>query len=58
MLAEASKGYMRMDLHGDGALGVTVLALRDGENAELIFRHCRAQYPAGPQRVPRPTGLQ
>ena len=51
MLAEASRGYMRIDLHGDGALGVTVLALRDGENAEPIFRHCLADQPPGPERV-------
>jgi hypothetical protein len=55
MLAEATKGYMRMDLHGDGALGVTVLALRDGKNAEPIFRHCLANQPPGPQRVRRPS---
>ncbi len=50
MLAEASKGYMRIDLHGDGALGVTVLALRDGKNAKPIFRHCLADRPPAPQR--------
>jgi hypothetical protein len=53
MLVEATKGYMRIELHGDGALGVTVLALRDGKNAEPIFRHCLARQPAGPQRVRR-----
>ena len=50
MLAEASKGYMRLDLHGDGALGVTVFALRDRKNAEPIFRHCLARRPPDPQR--------
>jgi hypothetical protein len=56
MLAEASKGYMRIDLHADGALGVTVLALRDGKNAEPIFRHCLADQPPGPQRIRRHPG--
>jgi len=50
MLAEATKGYMRLDLHADGALGLTVLALRNGKNAEPIFRHCLAQQPPGPKR--------
>ena len=54
MLAESSKGYVRIDLHADGALGVTVLALRDGKNAEPIFRHCLAEQPPGPRRVRRP----
>lgn len=54
MLAEATKGYMRIDLHADGALGVTVLALRDGNNAEPIFRHCLAEQPPAPKRVRRP----
>lgn len=54
MLAEATKGYMRIDLHADGALGVTVLALRDGKNAEPIFRHCLAEQPPALKRVRRP----
>ena len=50
MLSEASKGYMRLDLYDDGALGVDVLALRDGEQAEAIFSHCLATGPPLPQR--------
>ncbi len=61
MMAEALPGYMRLDLHGDGAIGLTVLAAdkqaRDlfpmggltGEGhspqSEPIFRHCLADGP-------------
>ncbi len=55
MLAEASKGYMRIDLHSDGSLDVDVLALRDGEQAESIFRHCLA---AGPPPIERGRRVQ
>jgi hypothetical protein len=41
---------MRLDLYDDGALGVDVLALRDGEHAEAIFSHCLATGPPLPQR--------
>jgi len=50
MLSEASKGYMRLDVYNDGALGVDVLALRDGEHAERIFTHCLATGPPSPRR--------
>lgn len=50
MLSEASKGYMRLDLYDDGALGVDVLALRDGEHAEPIFSHCLATGSPLPRR--------
>jgi hypothetical protein len=50
MLSEATRGYMRLDLYGDGALGVDVLALRDGKHAEPIFSHCLATGPPLPRR--------
>ena len=50
MLSEASNGYMRLDLYDDGALGVDVLALRDGEHAEPIFSHCLATGSPLPRR--------
>jgi hypothetical protein len=52
MFALAAPGYMRIDAHADGALGLTVLALRDGNGAEPVFRHCLAQAPPAPR--PRP----
>ena len=54
MLSEASKGYMRIDLHADGVMGVDVLALRDGEHAESIFRHCLTTGPPAARRGRRP----
>ncbi|MBW2420955.1 MAG: hypothetical protein JRH19_20615, partial [Deltaproteobacteria bacterium] len=56
MLAEASKGYMRIDLHSDGAFGVNVIALRDGKHAEPIFRHCLATAPPPARRDRRAQG--
>jgi hypothetical protein len=50
MFSEASKGYMRLDLHSDGALGVDVLAMRSGKNVEPIFSHCLATGPPLPER--------
>jgi hypothetical protein len=53
MMAEANKGYMRLDVHHDGSVSVDVLALRDGENAESVFRHCLAKGPAPGRRSRR-----
>jgi hypothetical protein len=45
MFALAAPGYMRLDSHQDGALGLTVLAVRDGEFSEPVLRHCLAEGP-------------
>lgn len=46
MFALASPGYMRLDAHADGALGLTALAVRDGEVSEPVMRHCLANRSA------------
>jgi hypothetical protein len=53
MMAEARPGYMRLDLHADGALGLNVRALGSGDRPEPIFRHCLADGPHRPWRQPR-----
>ena len=45
MLALAAPGYMRLDSHVGGALGLTVLAVREGEHSEPVLRHCLADGP-------------
>jgi hypothetical protein len=45
MMALADPGYMRLDAHADGHLGLTVLALSDGAQREPVFRHCLAHGP-------------
>jgi len=44
MYAEAEPGYMRLDLHADGALSLSVVAVR-GERRETALRHCLAEGP-------------
>lgn len=43
MFSMSAPGYMRVDSHTDGALGLNVLALRDGKFREPVFRHCLAE---------------
>lgn len=43
----AAPGYMRLDVTSDGALGVTVLALVDGEPRQPVLSQCLADGPAG-----------
>jgi hypothetical protein len=52
MFALAEPGYMRLDAHADGALGLSVLALSDGRNREAVFRHCLAQGPPAARSRP------
>ncbi len=52
MMAEARPGYMRLDAHADGALGLTVLALDGSDQREAVFRHCLAHGPQQPWRRP------
>jgi hypothetical protein len=53
MFAEATRGYMRLDVYGDGTLGLDVLALRDRKHAETVFSHCLATGPPAPRRERR-----
>jgi hypothetical protein len=50
MFAEATKGYMRLDVYDDGALEIDVLALRDRKHAESVFSHCLATGPPSARR--------
>jgi hypothetical protein len=52
MFVMAAPGYMRLDAHADGALGLTVLALPDGRRPEAVFRHCLAQDPPASRSRP------
>jgi hypothetical protein len=45
MMALAAPGYMRLDSHADGSLGLTVFALLDGHRREPVYRHCLAGGP-------------
>ncbi|MBW2267677.1 MAG: hypothetical protein JRH16_03795 [Deltaproteobacteria bacterium] len=46
MFALSAPGYMRLDSHANGALGLNVLVARDGEYSEPVLRHCLADGPA------------
>lgn len=52
MLGVARPGYMRLDVHADGALTVTVLALTHRDGTEPIFHHCLAAGSWQPWRSP------
>jgi len=45
MFSLSAPGYMRIDSHTDGALGLNVFALLDGEQRERVFHHCLAEGP-------------
>lgn len=47
----AEPGYMRLDSHADGALGLTVLTVNEGDQSEPVMRHCLASGP--PERLAR-----
>jgi hypothetical protein len=53
MMAIAAPGYMRLDAHSDGAVGLTVLAIEKGERTQPVFRHCLATGPPSYERRPR-----
>ena len=44
MVAAAEPGYLRLDLHADGALSLAVVAVR-GERRETVLHHCLAEGP-------------
>lgn len=52
MFSLAAPGYFRFDVHTDGALGLTALAVRDGERSEPVLRHCVATGAPGPGASP------
>jgi hypothetical protein len=52
MMGAARAGYMRLDVHGDGSLSVTVLAIVDGHGSKAVFHHCLAKGPWKPWRPP------
>jgi hypothetical protein len=52
MMAAARPGYMRLDVHQDGSLGLTVLAADGDEPSEPVFRHCLAHGPPRAWRRP------
>ena len=49
MFTISARGYMRLESHTDGALGLNVYALRDGDRHEPVFRHCLAEGPPQPR---------
>lgn len=50
MFSLSAPGYMRLDSHTDGALGLSVISLLDGETPEQVFRHCLAEGPPEPRK--------
>jgi hypothetical protein len=50
LMGVAEPGYMRLDLHADGSLQLTVFALHRGERRRPVYRACLAE---GPPRVGR-----
>lgn len=52
MFAAAKPGYFRLDVHADGALGLTALAVDQGEHSEPVLRHCVAASAAGKASAP------
>jgi len=52
MMGAARAGYMQLDVHADGALSVTVLAIVDRDRTEPIFHHCLANGPWTAWRPP------
>lgn len=51
MMSTARAGFMRLDVHQNGALRVAVFALDADDRPEKIFRHCLANRP--PELRPR-----
>jgi hypothetical protein len=54
MFAAARPGYMRLDVHDDGALRVGVFAVERGAESE-VFRHCLASGPPALRPPPDPS---
>jgi hypothetical protein len=50
MFSMASHGYMRLDAHAGGAIGLSVFALTGSEKREPVLRHCLADGPPEPRR--------
>lgn len=50
MFALAAPGYMRLDAHADGALGLTLFAILGGPRREPVLRHCLAEAPVQTSR--------
>jgi hypothetical protein len=46
LMGLAEPGYMRLDLHADGSLGLRVLALEGGEPRREVYSACIAEGPA------------
>jgi hypothetical protein len=51
MMSTARTGFMRLDLHQNGAVRVAVFGLDEDGQPEKIFRHCLADRP--PEHRPR-----
>jgi hypothetical protein len=53
LMGLAEPGYMRLDLHENGSLALTVFALHDGEKRRPVYEACLAHGPPSPGMTKR-----